>query len=89
MPEINPEERHTAGKRIKVYRLHNPGYQWKRDDGTIARNPTEEDMIQEMADQGYNFAGLIDKYIPTGIYGSPSYNYLFIKADGLDPARDD
>ena len=65
------EERNTAGKKIKVYCLHNPGW---------GGNPTEEDMIQEMADKGYNFAGLINEYIPTGMYGWPSYNYLFIKA---------
>ena len=73
MNDINLEERQTAGKRIKVYHLHNPGY---------GSNPDIQDMIQEMADQGYNFAGLIKEYIPTGSYGWPSYDYLFIKADG-------
>ena len=65
------EERQTAGKRIKVCHLHNPGYEG---------NPDLESLIQQMADQGYNFAGLINKHIPTGTFGWPSYDYLFIKA---------
>jgi len=69
---LDLEERKTANKRIKVYNLHNPG----------GDNPTEEDMIQEMADTGYNFAGLIRESIPTGTYGWPSYWYLFILAEG-------
>ena len=81
MKEINLEERQTAGKRIKVYKLHNPGYSWNADDGTQHYNSTEQDMIQQMANEGYNFAGLIDKTIPTGVYGWPSYTYLFIKAE--------
>ena len=71
------EERQTAGKRIKVYYLHNPGH--VQADGR--RNPNEEDMIQEMADKGYNFAGLIREHIPTSSYGWPGYWYLFIAVE--------
>jgi len=69
---LDLEERQTANKRIKVYNLHNPGYE---------NNPTEEDMIQEMADKGYNFAGLIRELHPPGAYSWPSYWYLFILAE--------
>ena len=67
---VNLEERQTAGKRIRVE------HSW---DG-LWNGRSLEGMIQQLADDGYNFAGKVDEYISTGISRSMAA-YLFIKAE--------
>ena len=73
--DINLEERQTARKRIRVERL------W---DGRICVDGSKrslEELIRCMADEGFNFAGKINEYIPTGPFGMHTEDFLFIKAE--------
>ena len=70
--EVNLEERHTAGKRIRIETLWNGT--WHRRGGGL------QEMIQTLADEGYNFAGKVDEYMPTGTIAAHTQDYLFIKA---------
>ena len=78
--KVDLEERPTAGKRISVETLLNgrwvPWY--KRPDDT--RRGGLEEMIQGMADDGYNFAGMVDEFVPTGTVATYTQDFLFIKA---------
>jgi len=68
---INLEERETAGKRISIQTLWNG--KWENVDGL-------ENMIQVMADRGFNFAGLVDEILPGSMVTLHTMDYLFIKA---------
>jgi len=53
-------------------------------DGHICADGSKhnlEGLIQYMADEGFNFAGKINEYIPTGSFGMHTEDFLFIKAE--------
>ena len=73
--EVNLEERQTAGKRICVESL------WDGHSCVHGRRHNLEGLIQYMADEGYNFAGKISEYTPTGTLAAHTEDFLFIKAE--------
>lgn len=70
--EVNLEERETAGKRISVQTLMNG--KWNEEYGL-------ENIIQVMADRGFNFAGKIGETHLSTTAGNSwvQEQFLFIK----------
>ena len=81
MTQIALEERATAGKRIRVESLWNGKWLWWQNNPEEKRHGNLAVLIQAMADDGYNFAGKIDEYVPTGTIAAHTEDFLFIKAE--------
>ena len=81
MTQLALEERATAGKRIRVESLWNGQWLAWHKNYEDKRHGDLADLIQAMADDGYNFAGKIDEYIPTGTIAAHTEDFLFIKAE--------
>ncbi len=63
----------TAGNKIKIETLNfGSGIH-------IGENKNIESMIQRLADEVYDFAGIIDEFIPEGMMASHTKDLLFIK----------
>ena len=80
--KLELEERATAGKRIKVMTTYNGT--WHTDevvDGKSWGGEGLERLIQYMSDKGFNFAGKVDEYIPTGSLALHTEDFLFIRAE--------
>ena len=76
---VNLEERHTAGKRVRVEHLWDGMWAGLDIDGSTKHGGLAV-MIQVLANYGYNFAGKVDEFIPTGTIARPTADFLFIKA---------